>query len=445
MGKTWEVSEFMKRKMAMLMAVGLLSAAVLSACGNNGSSTATSTDDQQSDSASTSEGAEITLKFPCIWVGADSKAEVFGQMVNDFNEANQGEIKVVIEEQTDYDAYRDKIRTQLSTGNAPDIFTVESYSDLELFVQSGKLMDMTEFLADGNMADRFVEGILDKSKVDGINYGFAYENAYIPIMYNMDLLEKAGVTEVPTTYDEFFEVCKKLQAADIFPTTQMTNDNAWTSMLWYSYAVASCGGPDVYERGLDDPAFVEAAEIIKEMFEYTSPDAVGADATVVNGHFFNERAAVYTNGTWILGRIQSEGAEGLYDNIQIAPSLTATGDNGGGYLNVVQAYICAAAQDDPAREAAIQKFFEFITTEEKIVELSNSSGSTFAVATEVDQIENKLQAEIITAGSEAAYTIGHFQGSVSTSVANAFPAALESLVLGDTDAAGFVEMLKAAE
>jgi len=435
----------MKRKVAMLMAVCLVTVGMLSACKKSENTADTNSVDKGTEGTSVSAGEEITLKFPCIWVGSDSKAEIFGKMVSDFNEENKGEIKVVIEDQTDYDAYRDKIRTQLSTGSAPDIFTVESYSDLELFVQSGKLMDMTDFLADSKMTDRFVEGILDKSKVDGINYGFAYENAYIPIMYNMELLEKAGVNEVPATYDEFFDVCEKLKEEDIFPVTQMTKDNAWTSMLWYSYALASCGGPDIYEKGLDDPAFVKAAEIIKEMFAYTSPDAVGADATVVNGHFFNERAAIYTNGTWILGRIQSEGAEGLYDNIQIGPSLASEGNNGGGYLNVVQAYVCASAQEDPAREAAIHKFFEFITEQDKIVELSNSSGSTFAIATEVDEIEDELQAEIITAGADAAYTIGHFQGSVPTSVANAFPAALESLVLGDTDAAGFVDMLKAAE
>lgn len=435
----------MKRKVAVLMATCLAAVGILSGCGKSNEAANATSASQEAGNTDASAGGEITLKFPCIWVGSDSKAEVFGKMVSDFNEANKGEIKVVLEEQTDYDAYRDKIRTQLSTGSAPDIFTVESYSDLELFVQSGKLMDMSEFLADSNMADRFVEGILEKSKVDGINYGFAYENAYIPMMYNMELLNSVGVTEVPTSYDEFFELCGKLKEASIFPTTQMTNDNAWTSMLWYSYAVASCGGPDVYEKGLEDPAFVKAAELIKEMFEYTSPDAVGADATVVNGHFFNERAAIYTNGTWILGRIQSEGAEGLYDNIQIGSSLSADGSNGGGYLNVVQAYVCASAQEDPAREAAIHKFFEFITQEDKIVDLSNSSGSTFAIVTEVDKIENKLQAEIITAGAKADYTIGHFQGSVPTAVANAFPAALEALVIGDVDAAGFVDMLKAAE
>ena len=425
----------MKRKAALLIAWCLAAVSILAACAGN----------KTAGSGNSGSGGAIVLTFPSIWVGADSKAEAFGKMINDFNEEYAGEIEIKVEEQTDYDAYRDKIRTQISTGTPPDIFTVESFADLELFAESGKLMDMTNFLSGSDMADRFLEGLIDRGKVDGINYGMPYENAYIPIMYNMELLEKAGVSKIPQTYDELWDAAEKLHANGIFPISQMTNNNAWTSMLWYSYILASVGGADVYQKGLDDPAFAQAAEILKKMFDFTSPDAIGADATVVNGHFFNERSAIYTNGTWILGRIKSEGVEGLYDNLRVGGSYSENGKNGGAFINVVQAYLVAGAQADPKREEAVQKFFEFITREDEIIELYNSSGSTFSVQVDVSMISNELQREIITMGSEAPFTIGHFQGSMPTAVANAFPAALEALVLGDVDAQGFVDLLKAAQ
>ena len=64
---------------------------------------------------------EIVINIPSIWVGTDSKAAYFSKLVEDFNAENAGSIKVVIEEQTDYQAYRDKIRTLVTTGNVPDI------------------------------------------------------------------------------------------------------------------------------------------------------------------------------------------------------------------------------------------------------------------------------------------------------------------------------------
>lgn len=438
----------MKKRILALGLVAVMGLSSLVACGGSGSTSDTTAAGESTAAESTGEAASsgdvIELSFPCIWVGTDSKAEVFGKMVEGFNAEYEGQYKIVIEEQTDYDMYRDKLRTQISTGSAPDIFTLDSYADLELFASSGKLMDLTEFLESEEMAGNFIDGKVDSAKIDGVNYGFPYEDAYIPIMYNQKLMDAAGV-EVPTSFEDFFEVCAKLQDSGVFATTQMTANNAWTSMLWYSYAVAACGGADAYANGLDNECFVEAAEIIQEMFNYTSSDAVGADATVVNGHFFNERAAIYTNGAWILGRIQSEGVEGLYDNLVIETGLSKDGENGNAFVNQVQAYFAAGKQDDPAKEEAVKAFFKYICDPEKVLELANSSGSFFAINIDTTQLTDPVQAEIAAKASEADFMIGHFQGMVSTPVANAFPAALEALVLGDITPEEFVAELQAAD
>ena len=412
-----------------------------SAAAETGGAESSKTDSAEAD---TKGGDLITITFPCIWVGTDGKAEVFGQMVDSFNAENEGAIEVVIEEYTDYDAYEDKIRTIISTGDAPDIFSFKSYSDMELYSKSGKLMDLTAYLSDG-WGDYFVEGVIDAAQYEGANYSIPYENAVIAIMYNMRLLEEAGVKAIPTNYDEFWEVCEALKGTGVFPAAQMTNDNAWTSMLWYSYALAATGGKDVYEKGLEDPAFVEAAEILLKMFDYTSPDAVGADATVVNGHFFNERAAIYTNGSWILSRIATEGVEGLYDNIELGPGLAYDGGEGGAYVNTVQAYLAAGKQDDPAKEEAIVKFLKYITDPVLVTDLADSSGAIFAINTEVTDETDPLQATMIQQSADAPFMIGTFESEMPTAVYAAFPSALESLVLGEYTPEEFVEALRDAQ
>lgn len=431
------------KKLVALLGVATLTVSMLVACGSKeeGGSVAT----KEAAEETSASGKEVVLSFPSIWVGSDSKAEFFGKMVEEFNTVYAGQYQIKIEEQTDYDAYEDKIRTMISTGTAPDLFTVKSFADVELFAESGNLMDLTEILSDTEMTSRFIVGILDDSQIDGKNYSMPYENAVIPIMYNQKLLDAANVDQIPTSFDELLEASAKIAETGVYPISQMTGDNAWTSMLWYSYALAACGGENVYDNGLDNPAFVEAAEILKEMFKYTSPDAIGADATVVNGHFFNERSAVYTNGTWILGRIGSEGVEGLYDNLTLSPGLSNDGENGGSYLNSVQAYICAGEQTDPAKKEAVGAFLKFITEQEKVEELTNSSGSLFAVHVDPAKITDPMQSEIVKQNSEATFTITNFNASMPTAVANAFPSALEELLLDEITAEEFVETLKAAE
>ncbi|QQO09501.1 ABC transporter substrate-binding protein [Breznakiella homolactica] len=422
----------MKKKMLVVSGILILALIMLAGCSGKGDKSAGS-------------GGVVTLSFPSIWVGSDSKAPVFSKMITGFNQEYAGKYEVKVEEQTDYDAYRDKIRTQIATGNAPDIFTLDSFADLQLFASSGKLMDMTGFLKAPAMYNKFSANAIEETQINGINYAFPYEMAIVPIMMNGKLLQQAGVDKVPTSYEELWAACDKLKARGIFPTTQMTNNNAWTSMLWYSYAVAAVGGPDVYRTGLDHPAFAAAADIMRQMFRNTSSDAVGADASVVNGHFFNERAAIYTNGTWILGRIKSEGVAGLYDNLIISPGFSYQGRNGGAYVTSILAYFAAGKQTNPDKEAAVKAFFEYITDPGRLLELANSSGALFAINIDTDGLSDPVQAEIVAQQAAAPFLIGHFQGSMPIPVINAFPSALEALVLGDVNAEGFVKLLKAAD
>ena len=428
--------------MCMVIIAMLVGSMILSGCGKSEENQNTS-----GETAKTEEDGEIVLTFPCIWVGADSKAEVFGKMIEDFNAEYQGKYRVEIEDQTDYGAYRDKLRTLISAGSAPDIFTFSDYSDIELYSQSGNLMDLTEFLSEEDIAGRFQNNAIEEAQYQCVNYCFPYESAVIPIMFNERMLKEAGITEVPASVEELWTMCETMEAKGIVPLCLMTSEKnkAWTSMLWFSYLVAACGGQDVYGRGFEDQAFVEAAELLKKMFQYTTSDAIGADSTVVNGHFFNERAAVCPNGSWILGRIKTEGVEGLYDNIVLSSGLSYKGENGGVYVSSVQAYFAAAKQDDPRREEAVKAFFEFVTRPDKVFELANSSGSLFAVKIDGANLDDPLQAQILADKEAAPFLIGTFASKVSTKVSNSFSAALEEMLLDEITPRQFVQRLQEAD
>ena len=74
---------------------------------------------------------EIIINFPSVWVGTDSKAPYMSQLIEQFNAENAGSIKVVVEEQTDYQAARDKLRTTITTGTAPDVMIMDTTYDIK--------------------------------------------------------------------------------------------------------------------------------------------------------------------------------------------------------------------------------------------------------------------------------------------------------------------------
>ncbi len=390
------------------------------------------------------DGVEVTLDFPSIWVATDTLASSFAELVTAFNEEYAGEIKIQVEEQTDYVAYRDKIRTLVTTGNAPDIFLIESPDDATSFAQSGNLLEMTPYVDDA-WKDSFNAGVIDSALVDGKLYSVPFEVAYWPVIYNTELLSAAGYDEFPKTYDELWECCEALVANGVTPFTLMTGENAYTTMLWNSQAAIAVGGQEGATT-LEGDAPIEAAEIIEKMFTYTTSDAIGSTAVVSRGHFMNERTAIYMNGPWIFGRFAEEGAEGFEDKIALATAPTVDGGAGeeGFVMSNTQQRIAFGAQEDPAKAEAAAEFLKYITQKEWIEKFTVESGRFFTVSTGEIEGLGEFQTELLGLIDAAPYSAPNMQ-MLPIAVQNELPASYDMLAFGDYTPEQFVEALSAIE
>ncbi len=391
---------------------------------------------------------EIVINFPSIWVGTDSKAPYLAEMIEAFNAENAGSIRVEVEEQTDYQAYRDKIRTTITTGNTPDLCILDTTFDIKAFAESGKFMDLTPYLEDG-WGENFTDGAFDAWSVDGKVSILPFEAAVFTPIYNTEILAAAGWDHFPATYDEFFQMAADVKAAGYNVMGQMAGENGWSSMLWYSLLVEAIGGKDVYADGLSNPAFVEAAKVLKEMYNYTFDGAISAGAADVNGHFIARDTAIYLNGPWWIANFYKEdnAVDGvlLADVCEVATNPSYEGGKGeGGLVTTVQGFLAAAKQDDPAKEAAVVKFLKYISEPERVAQWALSSGSMFFVKYTPSPETRVISQKVTEVANNAAYTILHVNGAFPTAFSTEFPAALSALILGEVDEQGFVDQLQLA-
>lgn len=391
---------------------------------------------------------EIEINFLTLWVGKDSKTRTITELINTFNETNRGRIKVVKEGISDYDAYASKIKTSITAGTTPDVFSFGDVANAPLVYKSGKLLDLTPYFRSGWKRD-FLPGAFSNAAYNQRIYAVPFEYGVAPALYNTRLFNKAGIKEFPRTYPELFDAFDKLKAAGITPLSLMTTDNAWTAMLWYSQLVSAIGGPNVYKKGLQDPAFVEAAKVLKRLFNYTTGDAVGGNANLAAAHFLNGDTAILLNGPWFIGRIKKEGKNNLYDDIRIAPLPVYPGGKGkpGHYIGFTQSILAAAKQSDKNKERAVVKFLRFLTQPDNVKKIALDSGAMFVVKydNEVNDNVDRLQTEMKNQVSKAPYVLPHFHAVAKAAVQTEFPQALEGLVLGKYSPEQFVEQLKQAD
>jgi raffinose/stachyose/melibiose transport system substrate-binding protein len=389
------------------------------------------------------EGGEVVLDFPTFWVGQDAKAEIIATLVEEFNAEYEGQYQVDIEANPDTDGYRDKINASIAAREVPDLFVFNPDPTTFQYYEGDLLFDFTEQL-EGEWADRFVSGTVAGATRNGAAKSVPFEVGVTPIWYNEDLLQEAGWDEFPDNFDDFWQMAEDLKDMGVAPTSQMTGgSNAWTSMLWYSHILASIGGPDVWERPLSHPQYVQAAEIMQRMFQdYTTEDAVGAGPGESSGHYMSERTAIFINGPWFIGNITEQAPE-VKDATRLTPAPAVEGGEYGAQISFPLSNLAAANTDDPAQREAVLAFMDFMTRPENVKRISLDAGSMFAIKYSASEDEvDPLQSRFIEAFSNAEFTVTHMQANYPVDLIAELGQGFGAMALGRQTPEEFVENLQ---
>lgn len=188
----------MKRIIALMM----IALCLISAVSANGASEAAS--------AKKDEKTVVT-----VWTNDRHDLAYVEKKIAEFNATNDKNIEIQLT--TVVEDYANMIVMAYSSGNAPDIFGMNARAtgfDLKTFVDAGMLLPLTELLDDPEF-----EKVTDASKhiIEGINAidGVPYEiycavRSGSRMIYNKNLLEASGITELPKTLEELVEAADKI-------------------------------------------------------------------------------------------------------------------------------------------------------------------------------------------------------------------------------------------
>lgn len=423
----------MKKQIISSLLAAIMMVSMLSGCGSK----------EEKKETKKSESGAIVLDMYHSWSTDSERGEALDKLVKQFNEEHAGKIEVKVTVNPDFPAYQEKVKTMISTDTTPDIFHY-NFNPNDLSRQkSGKLMDFTEYM-DDEWSARFGDGDLENLTVDGKITSIPFEKAGAALYYNKDLFAKAGIGEFPKTWDELSEACKKLKENGITPFSLYTADDAWYACNLFTYLAASYAGTDALNKGgdINTPEMKKAASKLREFWDYTTQDAVGANYSVAMNNFASGKTAMAIDGPWLIGSLGD-----IQDSIGIA-NAPSFGDG-----RVSEAYVvtdaqtpwAAAATEDKEKEEAIVTFMKFITSEESVKQLT-LDGAVF-LSPKLDTEDEDVQAtegllgEYLALNAEAEDSTVNIQRNLSTAANAKLPSLLESLVIDNITADEFVEQL----
>lgn len=161
----------------------------------------------------------------------------------------------------------------------------------------------------------------EAAKVDGILRGIPYYGIGNGIAYRKDIFKEVGVTKLPTTWDEYLSVGKKIKDEG-WPVGQTLGHTFGDAPTFCYPLLWSFGGREVDEKGkvaINSPETRKACEFLKEFWDSACDDSgLAWDDSSNNRAFFAQTIGATLNGAsiYFVARNNPEKAPpGLADKI----------------------------------------------------------------------------------------------------------------------------------
>lgn len=204
------------------------------------------------------------------------------------------------------DAFKTKLTTVMQAGTPPDIFQSWGGGVLQQYAAAGLLKNISPDLQSGGWGSTFTPSVLNLYSYNNKFYGVPWDAGAVGFWYNKDLFARAGITAPPTTWDDFVNVIKQLEAAGITPIALGEKDQ-WPGAFYWEYFAVRLGGQAEFNKAYNrnggsftDPTFVQAGQYMQQLvalhpFQNGFLGSAYTDHQAIMG---NGQAAMELMGQW---------------------------------------------------------------------------------------------------------------------------------------------------
>lgn len=347
----------MKRKLVSVLLCATMVGTLAAGCGSKG-------DDKSGDTKEAGKEGKV-LKVAAFEGGYG--ADMWSQVKDAFEASHEG---VTVELTVDK-KIEDVISPSMKAGDYPDVVhcatgreagLTETLTKEKGLLKLTDVMDMTVPGENVTVKDKILPGFLDTLGTnpygDGVTYYAPMFYSPCGLFYNAGLLKEKG-WEVPTTWDEMWELGDKAKAEGIALFTYPTPGyfDAFTYAL-----LESSGGMDFYNEAMtytegiwETPEATDVFELVGKLGDYTEATTVANandDNFSKNQQLILDNKAIFCpNGTWLPGEMaDAPKADGFEWGFTAVPAVK-DGEKPSSFTFFEQMWIPAEAENqDLAKE-----------------------------------------------------------------------------------------------
>lgn len=359
-------------KKVLALSLSLAAAISLAACGSTPAETNTK-DDTETTQESDNTEAETETESTDKEESSGGKTEIsviaaqYGQNTADwwktfeadFEKDNEGiDLNVEVISWNDIST---TVNTRVANNQAPDILNIDVFADYQA---DDLLLPAKDYVSEETY-NKMYEAFLEQSNVDGTIWAIPDLASARAMYYNKDILEGAGVTAPPTTWDELTEACKKIKEKypDVYPWgIDMTTDEGQAAFAYYIW---NNGGDFTDADGnwtLNSAENVAAIEYAIGLINdgYTNTDPANETRYDLQDMFGTGKVAMMIAPNSLPTYIKDGGNEVNYGMAPI-PNNNGTSVSAG----VMDRFMCFDNEYSDEEMEAIKTFFDYFFEDER--------------------------------------------------------------------------------
>lgn len=208
----------------------------------------------------------------------------------------------------EHEAFKTQILVALAGGEPPDVFSYWAGARTASVQSRGQLQTIETVFANAGVQEDFPAALVEAGIYDGEPYLLPFGYHYVAMFYNPEVMAAAGITDMPTTWDEMIAAADKLVDSGVKPFA-LGSANRWPAQFWFDFLMLRTAGPDYRaelmsgEASYEDAEVTEALELWKGLVDagYFVDDANAYTWTDAADQVANGEAAMTLMGTWITG------------------------------------------------------------------------------------------------------------------------------------------------
>ena len=358
--------------------------------------------------AAPSDKVEIT--WGDWMLSEDAYVDIYSAMVNNFMAQND-EVNVATYTNP-YSSYLDQLLVASAAGNGPDVAHIKA-EWLPQFLALDCVQDIYAYVDPEVLAD-FSEESLKGVTIDGKLIGLPWFNNAYAMFYNKDLLEKAGITELPKSMTELVEDAKKISALGTDENGNklygigLANSSMEASEGYNMFPILwGYGGEFVDDDGnitLTSDAAIKSFSVIQDLFVNEITPA-GSSFKDIRNLFGQGVIGFYWDGEAGLSPCAAAApdADAFYAKVGAMPIPAEDNPCGYGYLS--ERYMIVFKSCPEEKLPAVADFIEYMSGADAIRVLYDANqGKMSSRASVMADVYGNVESEITRAFVEATST-----------------------------------------